>query len=821
MEDIKNWRFSIPRVYSPQILKSSKFKLNEKSDYVHYGQKGFGEYFTPEKYWSPQIISQILYQAETGKIPVSGAGYGGSFAGEGFDAIWFDMSEIVRPTRDGIHGREYISTIIELGRKALNLNFDKKKQLLKKRPSLLKLPFPIVFNPLPLISKDNTKIKSIIKAAYSLGTIAIIPQSDFSEDLLPFSKAICLRLNSKPNQLEKKLIQKAKMVEIEDFCLMKTVKKSAPNIIYSIFLPVEEGIENKVLSLTRNGIDIIHLNFDLYGKSKEGDIPTVIKRIHDFLVDKKCRNSVSIIASGGIAAAEHVAKAMICGADCVAIDYILLIILGCSLWADLSFPCVAEHGEIDLNWAFNRLKNLIAAWRDQLLEVLGAMGIREIRRIRGEVGRAIFYKEEKDKFRNLFKSVSKNSKLGYLIPHEQLSVGDCRWPLELIQATIEQARTGFLPKRLEYRVGRSAGGFDRLTFTFEENRKQLMDDLSIDLSIPLNLRSKGPEIIIPMPIYSGGMSFGSISLNVMLARAMAAQELDSFMSTGEGGYPQELIPYKEHVITQVATGLFGVSEASIQRAPIIEFKYAQGAKPGLGGHLLAGKVTEAVANARESVAGISLFSPFPFHSVYSVEDHKKHIDWIKQVNPEALVIVKVSTPTDVDMVAVGSYYAGANVVNIDGSYGGTGAAPEVSKKNIAMPIEYAIPKVHNFLTKEGIRDEIVLIASGGIRTGYDIAKAIALGADGAMVGTADLVALGCERLAVCEKGDGCPAGITTTNPKFASLIDPQWGKERIINLRKAWAIQLRQILNALGMKTIKELRGRTDTIFYLDNKVQL
>ena len=158
------------------------------------------------------------------------------------------------------------------------------------------------------------------------------------------------------------------------------------------------------------------------------------------------------------------------------------------------------------------------------------------------------------------------------------------------------------------------------------------------------------------------------------------------------------MPYDDHVITQVATGLFGVREETIQRVPIVEFKYAQGAKPGLGGHLLGDKNTPAVARMREAVAGQSLcFRPFPFHSVYSVEDHKKHIDWIKHVNPRALVSAKVSTPTDVDMVAVGSYYAGAHIVHLDGSYGGTGAAPDIAKKNIAMPIEYAIPKVHQFL----------------------------------------------------------------------------------------------------------------------------
>ena len=113
---------------------------------------------------------------------------------------------------------------------------------------------------------------------------------------------------------------------------------------------------------------------------------------------------------------------------------------------------------------------------------------------------------------------------------------------------------------------------------------------------------------------------------------------------------------------------------------------------------------------------MSLFSPFPFHSVYSVEDHKKHLDWIAHVNPRALLSAKVSTPVDVDMVAVGVYYAGAHIVHLDGSYGGTGAAPNIAKKNIAMPIEYAINRVHQFLVDEGIRDQITVIASGGIRT---------------------------------------------------------------------------------------------------------
>lgn len=401
-----------------------------------------------------------------------------------------------------------------------------------------------------------------------------------------------------------------------------------------------------------------------------------------------------------------------------------------------------------------------------------------------------------------------------LNPHNQ-TLGDYRWTYDLILTTWEQAETGRLPiSGLEYTVGNSGGGFDKMRFKFENEADVDKEDIST--SIHLNRRDFGHKIEIPIPIYGGGMSFGSIGLQTMISRAKAARAWNTFFSTGEGGYPEEIVPYKDHVITQVATGLFGVREETIQRSKIIEFKYAQGAKPGLGGHLLGDKVTPKVAGMREAVPWTSLFSPFPFHSVYSIEDHKKHIDWIRAINPDAIVSVKVSTPKDVDMVSVGIYHAGANIINLDGGYGGTGAAPEIAKKNIAMPIECAVPKVHRFLTEEGIRDEVVLMASGGIRTAYDVAKVIALGADGAIIGTSEMVALGCVRCTNCESGRGCPSGIATTDPELSAQFGPEWGSQRLINLYSSWHMQLVEILQRLNMKSIEELRGRTDCLEFKD-----
>ncbi len=878
-----------------------------------------------DEYWRPDIIAALWKQSSTGKIPVSGAGYRGPFTGPGFDQMWTDMSEIVRPTRDGIHGREYISTSIDLGRRPARLAFDQGGALLDELPPLLDLPIPILFDRPSFGKMGAGSRRAMALAAGAAGTLAVATEAEATGEMAGLDDRLVVRLAGVP--ADSSVLGRAPMAELEysgDVLeLAAKVKALKPGIIVAVRLPLDENAAARTVELAAAGAEVIHLMADNHGQGfglrKDTFLTALLREVHQALVEENLREQLTILASGGIALAEHVAKAIISGADGVFLDTVLLVALECRVCKNCAdgFDCPVKMDEVEDVWGTLRIKNLIGAFHSQLIELMGAMGIREVRRLRGEVGRAMLFE---DLERNIFAPIFGEGNLpegqkapsprevdltgrsfapvreliaptpsryrnaltkfkvertsaciacgkcaevcqfgvhkmaagrmlaprsrfcrgaeycrsigafcGDTCPEEAIRVGinpsfeafgDPRWPAELLIATWEQAETGRPPvSGLEYRKGASGGGFDRIEILFPSAPPdESFGPGDVDLSIDLNRRDDDdrPRVKIGFPVYGGGMSFGSVSESTMLSRTKAYKALNSFNCTGEGGFPDALIPYSDNIITQVATGLFGVREETIQRVRIVEFKYAQGAKPGLGGHLLGDKVTPAVAKMREAVVGSSLFSPFPFHSVYSVEDHKKHVDWIKQINPRTLVSVKVSTPSDVDMVAVGSYYAGAHIVHLDGSYGGTGAAPDIAKKNIAMPIEYAIPLVHRFLEAEGIRDKITLIASGGVRTAWDVAKAIALGANGIVCGTADMVALECIRCSNCESGRGCPRGIATTDPELSVAYDSDWGRGRILNLFSSWAIQLQDILWRLGMKSITELVGRSDLLTHLD-----
>jgi len=881
-------------------------------------------------YWTPAIINGIMKQAENGKIPVSGAGYRGPFSGPGFDQMWTDMSEIVRPTRDGIHGREYISTLIELGRRPSRLVFDARGGMVTEPPTFIELPLPIVLDIPDIAHVSPQTIDALARANHRAGTLLIIDAKTAKN--MPARLKNRLMVIFDPAVDKKSMLKGVPAVQMAYSATVldhaKKLKKTWPDLVVSISVPLDENAAKRTSKLAAGGAEVVHLYADGNGrglkKRKADFVTTLMKEVHFKLVDDGVREELTLLLSGGIAMAEHVAKAMICGADGVGVDSALMVALECRLCkvCKREIACPVELGTAPVDWAEKRIVNLLGSWHSQLIELMGAMGLREARRLRGELGRAMFFEDlERENFGPLFGERTKGGQAAplpqndipapvhgnghlktasgidvtvkfdpsryrnqfgkykvvrtsaciacgkcaevcaygvhvkagsrMLAPKSHLcrgrehcranerycadncpvnairvgndplyeTIGDPRWTADLMMATWHQAETGRPPENgLEYRVGASGGGFDRIDLKFPE---QLPDPTlkpqDVDLSIPLNRRKDGrPEVRIGFPVYGGGMSFGSVSLTTILSRAQAYAAMNSFTCTGEGGYPEDLKKYDDHVITQIATGLFGVREETIQRVKIVEFKYAQGAKPGLGGHLLGDKVTLAVAKMREAVVGSALFSPFPFHSVYSVEDHKKHVDWINTINPKALVSVKVSTPSDVDMVAVGSFCAGANIIHLDGSYGGTGAAPDIAKKNIAMPIEYAIPKVHRFLVAEGIRPEMTLIVSGGLRTAWDVAKAIALGADGVVVGTAEMVALECIRCANCESGRGCPRGIATTDPKLSAMYDQEWASQRIMNLFHSWSLQLQDILHRFGMKSVRELVGRSDLLRHCD-----
>ncbi|MBQ9551048.1 MAG: glutamate synthase large subunit [Lachnospiraceae bacterium] len=309
---------------------------------------------------------------------------------------------------------------------------------------------------------------------------------------------------------------------------------------------------------------------------------------------------------------------------------------------------------------------------------------------------------------------------------------------------------------------------------------------------------------------TGAMSFGSLSKEAHETLALAMNSIGGKSNTGEGGESSSRFGTdKNSAVKQVASGRFGVTGEYLLSAKEIQIKMAQGAKPGEGGHLPGKKVYPHVADIRFSTPGVALISPPPHHDIYSIEDLAQLIYDLKNANEKARISVKLVSEAGVGTIASGVAKAGAGVILISGYDGGTGAAPSSSVHHAGLPWELGLSEAHQCLLDNGLRSRVVLETDGKLMSGRDVAIAALLGAEEFGFATAPLVCMGCMMMRVCSK-DTCPAGIATQNETLRKRFS---GKpEHVVNFFRFIARELREIMSALGFRTIKEMVGRTDCL---------
>jgi len=331
-----------------------------------------------------------------------------------------------------------------------------------------------------------------------------------------------------------------------------------------------------------------------------------------------------------------------------------------------------------------------------------------------------------------------------------------------------------------------------------------------------------------MPLIIPAMSFGSQGENSFRTYAEAARILNIVCMNGEGGeIPDMLGKYRRNRGQQIASGRFGVHMAFLNSVDFLEIKIGQGAKPGEGGHLPGQKVTEMVAMARHCKPGVALISPSNHHDIYSIEDLSQIITELKTANPEARVSVKIPVTSGVGTIAVGIVKAGADIVNISGFDGGTGAAREHSKKYVGLPAEIGVSQAHRALVESGLRFDVEIWCDGGLRSGADALKMVLLGADRVGMGTAALMGVGCISCQRCHL-DACPRGISTQiqtrseadarGIKAFSPMKVAVETGNLVRLMTCIGDEMRFILAEMGIARLRDVVGRTELLKQISHK---
>jgi glutamate synthase domain-containing protein 2/glutamate synthase domain-containing protein 1/glutamate synthase domain-containing protein 3 len=547
-----------------------------------------------------------------------------------------------------------------------------------------------------------------------------------------------------------------------------------------------------------------------------------VAALHNALTDAGVRRAVSIVVETGDVQEGHDAALLIAnGADAIHPYLMLEIAEGSS------------EGE----------RNLIEGLDGTLRRVMSKMGITTLDGYRGS---------------RLFEAVGVSPALvDFYLPGIQSRIGGVDLD-DLYDDLVHRANLGGSPHRetevnvyrkevwqeLQETARGNDGAYERFLRLISDTPPVYLRDL---LRWKANARGKdapravvgdgaaSPDEIIKACFRGAAMSHGALHRTAHRAIAAAFNSFGAASNCGEGGEDErrdrgQIWEEDRSRIRQVGSGRFGVDARFLAHADEMQIKIGQGAKPGEGGMLPAAKVTEEIARIRKTQVGVTLISPPPHHDIYSIEDLAQLIYNLRQVNPRAKVSVKIPAVTDIGTIAVGIAKAGADVIDVSGFEGGTGAASSSSIEHAGLPLERALAETHQALVVNGIRDTVKLRADGGLKTGSDVATVLALGADEVSLGTALMIAEQCIFCHGCSKGN-CPAGITTQSDLTARRLmtekkgrpsddalpdleeeryrDARSGVERYL---RALGADLRAILGQLGLEHPRELVGRVELL---------
>jgi len=316
----------------------------------------------------------------------------------------------------------------------------------------------------------------------------------------------------------------------------------------------------------------------------------------------------------------------------------------------------------------------------------------------------------------------------------------------------------------------------------------------------------GPGAAVPLaiesPIIITHMSFGALSREAKLALAKGSAQVKTAMCSGEGGILPESLAVAYKYVFEYVPNKYSVTDEYLHRVDAVEIKIGQSAKPGMGGHLPGHKVTREIAAIRGFREGQDIVSPSRFPDIRTRDDMKRTVVGLRERTDGKPIGIKLAAghlEEDIDI----ALYAGADFITIDGRAGGTGAAPKVVKNSASVPTMFALARARRVMDAKGV-DHVSLIITGGLRVSSDFVKALAMGADAVAVGSAVMMALGCQQYRICDTGR-CPVGIATQDPALRARLDVEKSAERVANFLKVSTEELKDFARLSGNDDVHDL----------------